>query len=172
MSTLPIRIRKETLEDIQTIAEITEEAFKNHPFSHQTEQFVIAALRAEGALSLSLVAEYKGAIIGHIAFSPIAISDGTENWYGIGPLSVSPIYQKQGVGSALMCDGLKQIKLLGAAGCALVGDPTYYKRFGFAHSIKLTHEGIPQEFFLVQQFTKEKSPEGNVTFNRGFMASE
>ncbi|MBN2069545.1 MAG: N-acetyltransferase [Opitutales bacterium] len=169
---LPISIRQETLEDIQVIAEVTEKAFKNHPFSRQTEQFIIAALRGNGALSLSLVAEYKGAVIGHIAFSPITISDGTEKWYGIGPVSVCPLYQKQGVGSALIREGLTQIRSLGAVGCALVGDPVFYKRFGFTNSTNLTHEGIPQEFFLVQQFTHEKSPEGNVTFNRGFMANE
>lgn len=169
---LPISIRQETLEDIQVIAEITEEAFKNHPFSRQTEPFIIAALRANGALSLSLVAEYKGAVIGHIAFSPITISDGTEKWYGIGPVSVWPPYQKQGVGSALIREGLTQIRSLGAAGCALVGDPAYYNHFGFAHSAKLSHKGIPPEVFLVQQFDHEKSPEGMVTFNRGFLAIE
>ena len=63
-------IRKETVADIEAITEVTITAFKNHPISNHKEQFIINALRDEGALTLSLVAEIDGRVVGHIAFSP------------------------------------------------------------------------------------------------------
>lgn len=54
-------------------------------------------------------------------------------------------------------------------GCVLVGDPAYYKRFGFANIPELVYEGIPQEFFLVLPFTENVS-QGNVVFHEGFFA--
>ncbi len=73
-----MNIRRETESDITAINEITAAAFKDHPYSHQTEVFIIKALRAANALTLSLVAEVEGKVVGHIAFSPVAISDGSE----------------------------------------------------------------------------------------------
>ena len=75
-------IRKEKNTDFESITNVTIEAFKNHPISHQTEHFIINALRSAGALAISLVGEIDGKIVGHIAFSPITISDGTKDWYG------------------------------------------------------------------------------------------
>ncbi len=63
-----------------------------------------------GALSISLVAEINGQIVGHIAFSPITASDGTKDWYGLGPVSVLPDHQKQGAGKALINNGLSLLK--------------------------------------------------------------
>lgn len=162
-------IRKETVADIEAITEITISAFRTHPISKHTEQFIIKALRAAGALTLSLVAEIEGRVVGHIAFSPVIMSDGTKDWYGLGPVSVLPEYQKQGIGKALINEGLSLLKELGGQGCALVGYPDYYKRFGFRNYPKLIHDGIPQEFFLVLPFN-EKIPQGIVVFHEGFMA--
>ena len=94
-------IRKETQSDIAAITDITKAAFKNHPYSHNTEQFIIVALRAADALTISLVAQLQGKLVGHIAFSPVTLTDGTDNWYGLGPVSVLPDYQKQGIGTKL-----------------------------------------------------------------------
>ena len=107
-------------------------------------------------------------MVGHIAFSPIAISDGSLNWYGLGPISVLPKYQKQGIGKSLILKGLSLLKDMGGQGCALVGDPNYYKRFGFKNIPDLIHEGIPQEVFLVLPFDK-KIPQGTVVFHEGFL---
>jgi putative acetyltransferase len=162
-------IRKETALDIEAITRVTISAFRTLPISNHTEQFIIKALRTEGALTLSLVAEIEGRVVGHIAFSPITISDGTKDWYGLGPVSVLPEYQKQGIGKAIINEGLSLLKDMGGQGCALVGDPNYYKRFGFKNYPELFHEGIPQEFFLVLPFT-EKIPKGSVVFHEGFKA--
>jgi len=162
-------IRNEKKADIETITEITIAAFKTLPISQHTEQFIIHALRTAGALTISLVAEIDGQVVGHIAFSPVKISDDSKDWYGLGPVSVLPDYQKQGIGKALINKGLSLLKDMGGKGCALVGDPNYYKRFGFKNYPEMIHEGIPQEVFLVLPFT-EKIPKGIVVFHEGFKA--
>ncbi|OIO69036.1 MAG: GNAT family N-acetyltransferase [Zetaproteobacteria bacterium CG1_02_53_45] len=147
-----IIIRNDTVNDISTITEVTVEAFKTIDVSNQTEQYIIEALRAAKALTLSLVAEVGGKVVGHIAFSPVTISDGTMNWYGLGPVSVLPEYQRKGIGKALIGEGLSRLKDLGAKGCCLVGYPEYYKKFGFENVSGLVLQGIPPEVFFALSF--------------------
>ncbi|MBN1227181.1 MAG: N-acetyltransferase [Deltaproteobacteria bacterium] len=162
-------IRNEKDSDLASISEVTIAAFKTLPISNHTEQFIINVLRNATALTVSLVAEIDGRVVGHIAFSPVTISDGSTDWYGLGPVSVLPEYHRQGIGKALVNKGLSRLKALGGRGCALVGDPNYYKRFGFRNIPTLIHEGIPQEVFLVLPFDK-KIPQGTVAFHEGFLA--
>ena len=162
-------IRNETDADVDMISEVTIAAFKSLQISNHTEQFIIEALRAADALTVSLVAEMDGRIIGHIAFSPVNISDGTRNWYGLGPVSVLPEYQRKGIGKALIQEGLSQLKELNAQGCCLVGHPDYYKKLGFKNLSGLVHEGVPQEAFLALSFDGH-IPQGTVTFHEGFKA--
>ena len=103
-------IRDETDADIAAIADVTIAAFETLQISNHTEQFIIEALRAAKVLTVSLVAELDGRVIGHIAFSPVTISDGTCGWYGLGPVSVLPAYQRQGIGKALIREGLSRLK--------------------------------------------------------------
>jgi putative acetyltransferase len=117
--------------DYAAIAEVTIAAFSTLEISQHTEQFIINALRNANALTISLVAEIDGKIVGHIVFSPISISDGTQNWYGLGPVSVLPELHKKGIGKTLIIEGLERLKKIGAKGCALVGHPDYYPKFGF-----------------------------------------
>jgi len=163
-------IRNETVSDIEAISEVTIAAFQNLAISNHTEQFIINALRNANAMTISLVTEVNGQVVGHIAFSPITISDGSLNWYGLGPISVLPKYWKQSIGKSLVLEGLSLLKALGGQGCALVGDPNYYQRFGFRNIPTLIHEGIPQEVFLALPFT-EKVPQGIVVFHEGFLAN-
>jgi putative acetyltransferase len=163
-------LRKETVADIEAITEVTIAAFKNHPISNHTEQFIINTLRDASALTISLVAEIDGRVVGHIAFSPVIISDGTKDWYGLGPVSVLPDYQKQGIGKSLINEGMSLLKDMGGKGCALVGDPNYYKRFGFKNYPELIHDGVPQEVFLALPFN-EKVPQGTIVFHEGFLAN-
>lgn len=103
-----ILIRSETAADIDAITEVTVAAFQTLEISNRTEQFIVAALRAAGALTLSLVAELDGRVVGHVAFSPVTILDGTPDWYGLGPVSVLPACQRQGIGKALIREGLSR----------------------------------------------------------------
>ena len=164
-----IVIRSETDADVAAITEVTVAAFKTLEISNQTEQFIIAALRAAKALTVSLVAESDGRVVGHVAFSPVTISDGTRNWYGLGPVSVLPECQRQGIGKALIQAGLSRLKGLNAQGCCLVGHPDYYRKFGFENIPGLMHEGVPQEVFLALSFDGH-TPQGIVTFHEGFKA--
>lgn len=165
-----IVIRNETDADVSAITDVTVAAFKTLEISNHTEQFVIEALRAAKVLTVSLVAEMDGCIIGHIAFSPVTISDGAQNWYGLGPVSVLPMYQRMGIGKALIHEGLARLKDLDAKGCCLVGHPQYYRKFGFENVAGLVHEGIPQEFFFALSFDG-RLPQGTVTFHEGFKAN-
>ena len=164
-----IVIRSETEADANAITEVTVAAFKTLEISHHTEQFIIVALRAAKALTVSLVAEVDGRVIGHIAFSPVTISDGTRNWYGLGPVSVLPACQRQGVGKALIREGLSRLKEMNAQGCCLVGHPDYYTKFGFKNMPGLVVEGVPPEFFFALSFGGH-TPQGTVAFHEGFKA--
>jgi len=128
-------------------------------------------LRAAGALTVSLVAEVGGKVVGHVAFSPVTISDGSNNWYGLGPVSVPPEYQKRGIGKPLIQAGVSLLKDPGAKGCVLVGDPQYYKRFGFRNLPELVLDGVPQEHFLALPFDKNKTS-GVVVFHEGFSETD
>ena len=167
---LKIVIRDETEADASAITELTVAAFKTLEISSHTEQFVISALRAAGALTISLVAELDGRVIGHIAFSPLGMSDGTRNWYGLGPVSVLPEYQRQGVGKALILEGLARLKKLGGQGCCLVGHPDYYRKFGFKNMPGLVLAGVPPEVFFALPFDGD-SPQGTVSFHDAFRAN-
>jgi putative acetyltransferase len=166
---LEIVIRPETNTDIDAITEVTTAAFETLEISNHTEQLIIEALRAAKALTVSLVAELDGRVTGHVAFSPVTISDGTQDWYGLGPVSVLPEYQRQGIGKALIHEGLSRLKGMQARGCCLVGHPEYYKKFGFDNIPELVHEGVPPEVFLALSFGG-KIPRGTVTFHEGFKA--
>lgn len=163
-------IRDETASDADAIAAVTLAAFRDHPYSHQTEPFIIRELRRAGALALSLVAEIDGVVVGHVAFSPVVMADGALDWYGLGPVSVLPEFQKQGIGRALITEGLSRLQARGARGCALVGDPGYYARFGFRNHPALVHDGVPQVFFVVLPFDGHV-PQGHVTFHPAFHAT-
>jgi putative acetyltransferase len=164
-----IVIRNETHDDVCTIAEVTIAAFKTLEISNHTEQFIIEALRTAKALTVSLVAEMDGRVIGHIAFSPVTISDGTPNWYGLGPVSVLPEHQRKGIGKALIKEGLSRLKDMNAQGCCLVGHPDYYRKFGFKNMSGLVHAGVPQEVFFTLSFDGH-TPLGTVAFQEGFKA--
>ncbi len=108
--------------------------------------------------------------MGHIAFSPVTISDGSHDWYGIGPVSVLPEFQKRGIGKSLIQQGLSRLKALGAKGCLLVGDPGYYERFGFRNIPDLVLDGVPPQYFLALPFDESKA-KGVVVFHPGFAAT-
>ncbi len=166
---MTIVIRDEQPADTEAIFDLTRLAFLNAAHTNHTEQFIVNALRQSGHLALSLVAE-EGLPIGHVAFSPVAISNGEVGWYGVGPLSVRPEHQRKGVGTRLMQQGLARLINMKAQGCVLVGDPVYYARFGFSRCADLTLPGVPPEYFLGKSFGNAM-PKGEVTFSPAFGAT-
>ena len=144
---IAITIRPERAGDEVIIHELTEAAFRDMPFSDGNEQDLVDALRSDGDLTLSLVAEDGTRIVGHIAFSPVSISGGTPDWFGLGPVSVWPELRGRGIGAALVRRGIADMRAEGARGIVLLGSPDYYGRFGFEHDPQLEFPGPPAEYF-------------------------
>jgi putative acetyltransferase len=161
-----MKIRAETASDADAIYRLTQRAFEPMPYSDGNEGDCINKLRADGDLTISLVAEMEGDIVGHIAFSPVTIEGISDNWYGLGPVSAAPERQKSGIGSALIKRGLEMIKDLGAKGCVLIGDPNYYCRFDFVGDGRLTYRGLPSEVVQWLSFSGEK-PSGVLKYSPG-----
>jgi putative acetyltransferase len=126
-------------------------------------------LRKAGKLTVSLVADAEGKVIGHIAVSPVSISDGASGWFGLGPISVMPEYQRSGVGSRLMREALRILHDQGAAGCVVLGEPRYYSRFGFRVDPSLTLPHVPPEYFQALSFDSSR-PHGIVSYHAAFNA--
>lgn len=165
-------IRAETEGDADAIRALTQAAFEAAPHASGTEAAIVDALREAGALSLSLVAcedggHGQGALLGHVAFSPVSIESGEPNWYGLGPLSVRPDRQREGLGSALVRTGLTRLRERGARGCVLIGDPAYYARFGFENRAGLTYCGLPQDYVLRLVITPP-APVGEIHYHPAF----
>lgn len=162
-----ITIRSEAPGDEATIHALTEAAFREMPFSDGDEHHLVDRLRSDGDLTLSLVAEDAERIVGHIAFSPVTISDGTDGWFGLGPVSVWPELHKQGIGGALIKRGIADMRAAGARGIVLLGSDEYYPRFGFVHEPQLAYPGSPPEYFQCMVLEGEL-PSGEVKFAHGF----
>lgn len=160
-------IRVEQPADIEAISAITRAAFQGHPHSHGTEAFIVIALRAADALTVSLVAETGGEVVGHVAGSPVSISGAPSGWCGLGPLSVAPVHQRTGIGQRLMREAIARLEVQGVRGCVLVGDPAYYTRFGFRAIPGLTCPGIPAEYVLALPLRGETA-RGEVQFHAAF----
>ena len=155
-----MNIRPEHPNDIAEIKALIWAAFKPVTYSDDTEADIVDMLRDDAALTLSLVAEKDGEILGHIAFSPVTIAGKPSAWLGLGPLAVLPKHQNIGIGSALVKAGLSQIKQQtqgrAAKGCVVLGNPNYYGRFGFQNDPALQFTGAPAKNFLALHFTDKQ----------------
>ncbi|MCY1215691.1 Acetyltransferase (GNAT) domain protein [compost metagenome] len=167
---MSVQIRPESPSDADAIAQLTTAAFLTAPHTSHTEAFVINALRRAGQLTVSLVAQAGDRLVGHVAISPVTVSSGATGWYGLGPISVAPDLQGQGIGSQLMHAALADLRRLGAAGCVLLGDPAYYGRFGFAARPGLVLDGVPPEYFQALAFDGGY-PAGSVQYHDAFSAT-
>jgi putative acetyltransferase len=169
MSSLNINIREESALDIPSVGQVITAAFLTAAHTSHTEQFIVGALRQAGILTVSRVATHDEAVVGHVAISPIRISDQDMGWYGLGPVSVLPSYQRRGIGSALIMDALLVLSDSRAAGCVVLGDPAFYERFGFSAHDALTLPGFPPQYFLSVAFG-DSMPRGIVSYHEAFQA--
>jgi putative acetyltransferase len=113
-------------------------------FETPVEANLVDALRRQAEPIVSLVAEDRGAIVGHIMFSPVTLTRHPAlRLMGLAPMAVAPAHQRQGIGSALVTAGLEQCRQLGNAAVVVLGHPAYYPRFGFSPS---TRFGIGCEY--------------------------
>ncbi len=161
-----MEIRAERAGDEATIRRVTAAAFAGAAHSAGTEPDIIDRLRIADALTISLVAEDQGAIVGHAAFSPVEIGTAA-GWFGLGPVAVAPAQQRRGIGNALVVRGLALLREQGARGCVVLGDPAYYARFGFAHDPRVEYPGPPPEYFQIISFAGP-APAGVVRYHAAF----
>ena len=162
-----MEIRDELARDTAAIAAVTAAAFSDAPHSSGTEAAIVEALREAGALTLSLMAVEAGEVVGHVAFSPVAIDGAAGRWFGLGPVSVRPDRQRRGIGDRLIRAGLERLREDGAEGCVVLGDPAYYRRFGFQSDPELRFGGVAAEYFQRLAFTGS-APKGEVAYHPAF----
>lgn len=163
-------IRPEHPLDIPAIRALITAAFAGAPHSSGTEAAIVDALRNARALALSLVAVDEEEVIGHAAFSPVAIDGQAGSWFGLGPVAVRPDRQRGGVGRTLIAEGLRQLRERGAKGCVVLGDPAYYGRFGFRADPALCYPGVPALYFQRLGFDGD-GPTGTVAYHPAFTAA-
>jgi putative acetyltransferase len=159
-------VRPERASDFDAITHINIVAFEEHPFSQHNEHLIVDALRNAGALQLSLVAEQDGAVVGYAAFSAASIG-GIGEWTLLGPIGVLPAWQRRGIGSALVRQGLETMRERGMHGCVLVGDAAYYNRFGFRQYVGVTCGSLPEETILCLPMA-ETIPVGELAYHLAF----
>ena len=163
-----MQIRDERNDDADAIRRITAAAFATALHSSGIEPRIVDALRNAGALTISLVAiADDGDVVGHVAFSPVRINGEASRWYGLGPVSVVPEKQRQGIGRALIREGLARLAAFDADGCVVLGDPGYYGRFGFVSDPALTHDGKPSPYFQRLALDGDPPP-GDVSYHAAF----
>ena len=125
---MTLAIRPATDSDADAIREVLTAAFPTG-----AEADLVDQLTTDGDLVLSFVAAVDGAVVGHIAFSRMAVTADGERvpTLGLAPVAVLPSHQKQGIGGRLIERGLAAANGRGTALVFLVGDPDFYGRFGF-----------------------------------------
>ncbi|MBV5312823.1 MAG: N-acetyltransferase [Prolixibacteraceae bacterium] len=157
-----IIIRQETPKDHNWVVELTAKAFETMPFSEGDEDKLVARLRnASGFIpELSLVAEIDHQVVGHILFTPLVIDNGQQQFKSLvlGPVSVLPEFQKQGIGGALIRAGHQKATELGFQSVILIGHPEYYPRFGYktasSWGIKTHYELPSDDVFMAVELTE------------------
>ena len=143
-------------------------------FATQSEAVLVDVLRKQAKQVVSLVAEDNGAIVGHIMFSPVVLSEYPDlNMMGLAPMAVSPEYQRKGIGSGLVRAGLEQCRQLGFVAVVVLGHPDYYPRFGFSPSSRFGIDSdydVPEEVFMALELEPEAlmGKTGRVKYHAAF----
>jgi putative acetyltransferase len=163
-------IRPEQPADQDAIYNLTKVAFAPMPYAGGDEQDLVNALRSGGALTLSLIAVRDEEPVGHVAFSPATAADNSPNWYALGPVSVHPDYQGQGIGASLIRAGIDHFTQVGAAGIILTGNPKYYARFGFLPFPEFAPSCEPAQYFMILPLATT-TPHSKMAFHPLFYAN-
>ncbi|MCM3398224.1 N-acetyltransferase [Oceanobacillus profundus] len=171
-------IRQELPKDYKTTEEVVKQAFLNEQYSDGKEHQLVNRIRKSKAfipeLSLVAIGEDK-AMIGHILLSKISIvyNDQSVESLALAPVSVAPQYQKKGIGSQLIHEGLKKAKALGYHSVIVLGHKDYYPKFGFKQAllwnIKAPFE-VPDEAFMALELTEDslETVQGVVHYPKAF----
>ena len=134
------------------------------------------ALHRANAVVIALVAEVGATIVGHILFSPVTVEHSNKPpLVGLAPMAVAPGYQKQGIGSVLVREGLARCRAAGVEGVVVLGHAEYYPRFGFvpAQQFGLRCEyHVPADVFMALELTHGalRGVSGLVRYHAAFAA--
>ena len=164
-----MEIRPERAADIPVIHALNRAAFET-----ATEAELVDALRDQAEPIVSLVADDRGSIVGHILFSPVTLSGGRGlKIMGLAPMAVLPAEQRRGIGSALVRAGLEHCTQLGCGAVVVLGHPEYYPRFGFipASQFGVTCEyDVPDDVFMVCELAPEamRGESGTIRYHAAF----
>lgn len=125
-------IKAATDADLPAIARLHDAAFGT---PHEGK--LVADLTHADLAAVSLVAREEGAIVAHILFSPLVIEvdDDTVMGLALAPLAVIPARQNRGIGTKLTQAGLVATAQHGWQAVVVLGQPTYYSRFGFSTAL-------------------------------------
>jgi putative acetyltransferase len=144
--TASVAIRPEASGDHEAIHDLLRAAF-----GRPAEADLVARLRRDGDLVVSLVAVEAGAVLGFAAFSRLSVGDGRAT--ALAPVAVSPARQGQGIGGALIREGLRLLAERGEDLVLVLGDPPYYGRFGFtaeaARPLRTPYDGADQQALVL-----------------------
>ncbi|MEZ4241482.1 MAG: N-acetyltransferase [Myxococcota bacterium] len=158
-----LRIRTEAPGDAPAIHEVERLAF-----GREAEAELVDAVREAGAGVLSLVGVWAGEVIGHVLFTPVSVGGG--RGVALGPLAVHPDHQRQGVGTALVREGLRRLQTLGHGAVVVLGEPGYYRRFGFrpARAFGVSWDRpVPDEVFMALELRPQALAGGGIVRYHG-----
>jgi putative acetyltransferase len=149
-----IQIRHEEPNDYASVREVNELAFAG-----TAEAKLVDVLRAANKAVVSLVATIQGRVVGHILFSAVTVARAPENFRGVGlaPMSVLPEFQKRGIGSNLVREGLASCRRHGYEAVVVLGHVGFYPRFGF---VRAKDYGLYNEYQAIDSFMVLELREG------------
>jgi putative acetyltransferase len=160
-----MQVRASTPDDAAAIHDVLVQAFGG-----DVEARLVALLLAADAAPVSLVAEVDGQVVGYILFSPVEIVGGAEptpvRMAGLAPLAVAPAFQRRGVGACLAQAGLAACAEAGFQGVVVLGDPGYYRRFGFERA---SDRGLASEYGVDDEFMALELEPGGLAGVRGLV---
>ena len=131
---MPMTIRDEARADYSAVEALAERAFGG-----PGEARLVARLREDGDAAISLVGDEDGRIVGHVLFSPLR---APMRALALAPVAVAPERQRQGLGSALVREGLARARSEGWRAVFVLGEPAYYGRFGFSAALARGFESV------------------------------
>ena len=162
-----LSIRPESKDDHTGVSELLQLAYVHSPYRHHNEHQFVETLRFEKALDVALVAHLDGDVVGYIALSKITVDRRDIGWYAIAPIAVNPKLQAKGIGARLINAALDRLALKNANGVVVLGEQSFYGKFGFTTEHGLRLVGQHPDYVLALDFN-ESAPMGDIAFHFAF----